>query len=226
MCIRQRIGGSNPPLTAIFKMKARTKVRAFFFYILQQGGMRIPDRGSTTGAASWTDCERCEQAARRASEASQSPPLTAIFKMRARTKVRAFFFYILVRGDENPRPGFDNWRSQLDRLRAKRTDCPQGERSESIPPLTAIFKEEPVRKYGLFSFIFSIREFAPCALYAGWRYAYPTYEKLIFNHLCILVSEKIHQRPDRRQQAAPGRIHRVDHFPSWLPRIQHPNKLT
>ncbi|RAY84412.1 hypothetical protein DP190_09645 [Enterobacter cloacae] len=26
--------------------------------------MRIPDRGSTTGAASWTDCERSEQAAR------------------------------------------------------------------------------------------------------------------------------------------------------------------
>ncbi len=58
VCIRQRIGGSNPPLTAIFKMRARTKVRAFFFYILRKGG------------------------------------------------------------DENPRPGFDNWRSQLDRLRA------------------------------------------------------------------------------------------------------------
>ena len=33
VCIRQRIGGSNPPLTAIFKMRARTKVRAFFFWI-------------------------------------------------------------------------------------------------------------------------------------------------------------------------------------------------
>ena len=75
VCIRQRIGGSNPPLTAIFKMRARTKVRAFFFYILRKGGMRTPDRGSTTGAASWTDYERSEQAARRASEASQSPPV-------------------------------------------------------------------------------------------------------------------------------------------------------
>ena len=64
VCIRQRIGGSNPPLTAIFEIRARTKVRAFFFYILRKGGMRIPDRGSTTGAASWTDCERSEQAAR------------------------------------------------------------------------------------------------------------------------------------------------------------------
>ncbi|HBA7571928.1 hypothetical protein [Escherichia coli] len=29
--------------------------------------------------------------------------------------------------------------------------CPQGERSESIPPLTVIFKEKRVRKYELFS---------------------------------------------------------------------------
>ena len=64
----------NPPLTAIFKMRARTKVRAFFFYIPRTGGMRIPDRGSTTGD------------------------------------------------------------SQLDRLSAQRTGCPQGEQSESIPP--------------------------------------------------------------------------------------------
>ncbi len=64
----------NPPLTAIFKIRARTKVRAFFFYIPRTGGVRIPDRGSTTGD------------------------------------------------------------SQLDRRSAQRTGCPQGERSESIPP--------------------------------------------------------------------------------------------
>ncbi|EOF5270635.1 hypothetical protein ACK1L5_003767, partial [Salmonella enterica] len=39
-----------------------------------------------------------------------------------------------LRGDENTRPGFDNWRSQLDRPGAQRTGCPKGERSESIPP--------------------------------------------------------------------------------------------
>ncbi len=37
VCIRQRIEGSNPSLTAIFEMRARTKVRAFFFYILPRG---------------------------------------------------------------------------------------------------------------------------------------------------------------------------------------------
>jgi len=38
--------------------------------------------------------------------------------MRACTQVRALFFYILRWGDENPRPGFDNWQRQLDRPRA------------------------------------------------------------------------------------------------------------
>ncbi|RVR88182.1 hypothetical protein EOL20_26175, partial [Citrobacter freundii] len=67
------------------------------------------------------------QAARRASEASQSPPHRHILR-RARTQVRAFFSHVAQPGgDEKPGPGFDYWRSQLDRLRAQRTGCPQGE---------------------------------------------------------------------------------------------------
>ncbi len=84
----------NPPLTAIFKIRARTKVRAFFFYILRWG-MRTPDRGSTTGAASWTDRARSKRAAPQGRAKRVNPPLTAIFEIRARTKVRALFFYIL-----------------------------------------------------------------------------------------------------------------------------------
>ncbi|ETO90702.1 hypothetical protein Sesv_0656, partial [Salmonella enterica subsp. enterica serovar Virchow str. SVQ1] len=38
------------------------------------------------------------------------------------------------RGDENTRPGFDNWRSQLDRRRACEETARRGEQSESIPP--------------------------------------------------------------------------------------------
>ncbi len=107
-----------------------------------------------------------------------NPPLTAIFKLRACTEVRAFCLYVSPkpRGDENHRPGFDNWRSQLDKPGAQRTGCPEGARprdglssgaaswtdrahSERAapkgrakrvnPPLTAIFKKELVRKYGL-----------------------------------------------------------------------------
>ncbi|RFD14112.1 hypothetical protein DYP59_16015 [Klebsiella pneumoniae] len=81
--------------------------------------MRTPDRGSTTGAASWTDRARSKRAAPQGRAKRVNPPLTAIFEMRACTQVRAFFFYILRRGDENPRPGFDNWRSQLDRPRTQ-----------------------------------------------------------------------------------------------------------
>ncbi len=88
----------NPPLTAIFEMRACTKVRALFFYILHRGGMRTPDRGSTTGAASWTDRARSKRAAPQGRAKRVNPPLTAIFEMRACTKVRALFFYILHRG--------------------------------------------------------------------------------------------------------------------------------
>ncbi|AZA43064.1 hypothetical protein EB840_07535 [Klebsiella quasipneumoniae] len=50
-----------------------------------------------------------------ASEASQSPPHRHILR-RARMQVRAFFSHVApAGGDENPRPGFDNWRSHLDR---------------------------------------------------------------------------------------------------------------
>ncbi len=75
VCIRQRIEGSNPSLTAIFEMRARTKVRAFFFYILPRGRDENPrPRIRQLAIASWTDRERSEWAARRASAASQSLP--------------------------------------------------------------------------------------------------------------------------------------------------------
>ena len=135
MCIRQRIGGSNPPLTAIFKIRARTKVRAFFFYIPRTGG----DENPRPGFDNWRQpVGQTERAANRlpAGRAKRvNPPLTAIFKMRARTKVRAFFFYIPRTGGMRiPDRGSTTGDSQLDRLSAQRTGCPQGERSESIPP--------------------------------------------------------------------------------------------
>ncbi|HBW8898922.1 TPA: hypothetical protein MFN42_000261 [Klebsiella quasipneumoniae subsp. quasipneumoniae] len=52
-----------------------------------------------------------------ASEASQSPPHRHILR-RARTQVRAFFSHVApAGGDENPRPGFVNWRNHLDRTK-------------------------------------------------------------------------------------------------------------
>ena len=83
VCIRQRIGGSNPPLTAISKLRACTEVRAFCLYVSPKPrgdenhrpgfdtktpgaflnracsgpeGARSRD-GLSSGAASWTDDE-------------------------------------------------------------------------------------------------------------------------------------------------------------------------
>ncbi|EBY6471455.1 hypothetical protein D5O19_00720 [Salmonella enterica subsp. enterica serovar Hessarek] len=59
-------------------------------YPPNQGGMRTPDRGSTTGAASWTD----DEPARRLPEGRAqrvNPPLTAIFKKEL-VRMYGFFF--------------------------------------------------------------------------------------------------------------------------------------
>ncbi|HFX6706372.1 TPA: hypothetical protein ACXPNF_004509, partial [Salmonella enterica] len=50
--------------------------------------------------------------------------------------VQAFCLYASPksRGDENHRPGFDNWRSQLDRPGAQRTGCPEGASAASQSP--------------------------------------------------------------------------------------------
>ncbi|ECE8979616.1 hypothetical protein EWJ91_23945, partial [Salmonella enterica subsp. enterica serovar Ouagadougou] len=64
-----------------------------------------------------------------------NPPLTAIFKKELVRKY-GLFFHIKppYRGDENHRPGFDNWRSQLDRPGAQRTGCPEGASAASQSP--------------------------------------------------------------------------------------------
>ncbi|EAP3539596.1 hypothetical protein EAU95_04420 [Salmonella enterica] len=61
-------------------------------YPPNQGGMRTPDRGSTTGAASWTD----DEPARRLPEGRAqrvNPPLTAIFKKEFVRKYGLFFAF-------------------------------------------------------------------------------------------------------------------------------------
>ncbi|KTN59574.1 hypothetical protein IN67_09565 [Salmonella enterica] len=61
-------------------------------YPPNQGGMRTTDRGSTTGAASWTD----DEPARRLPEGRAqrvNPPLTAIFKKEFVRKYGLFFAF-------------------------------------------------------------------------------------------------------------------------------------
>ncbi|RCX06057.1 hypothetical protein DFO56_101194 [Kosakonia sp. AG348] len=55
---------SIPPHRHHSKKSSHANAGFFFACRTPQGGMRSPDRGSTTGAASWTDHERSEWAAR------------------------------------------------------------------------------------------------------------------------------------------------------------------
>ncbi|EBN5431281.1 hypothetical protein DUF88_08950 [Salmonella enterica] len=82
--------GSNPPLTAILKKELVRKYGLFFSLSHLTGGMRTPDRGSTTGAASWTDDEPARRLpAGRAQRVN--PPLTAILKKELVRKYGLFF---------------------------------------------------------------------------------------------------------------------------------------
>ena len=52
VCIRQRIGGSNPPLTAIISDKSLYESTGFFLFIISHTrGDENPRPGSTTGAS-------------------------------------------------------------------------------------------------------------------------------------------------------------------------------
>ncbi|EBR4568517.1 hypothetical protein B1Q46_21630 [Salmonella enterica] len=80
----------NPPLTAILKKELVRKYGLFFSLSHLIGGMRTPDRGSTTGAASWTDDEPARRLPAGRAQRVNPPPHRHL-KERARTKVRAFF---------------------------------------------------------------------------------------------------------------------------------------
>ena len=165
MCIRQRIGGSNPPLTAIFKIRARTKVRAFFFYIPRTGGMRTLDRGSTTGdsqldrlSAQRTGCPQGERS-------ESIPPHRHIQDKSSYESTGFFLLYSPDRGDENPRPGFDNGRQPVGQTERAANRLPAGRAKRVNPPLTDIFKMRARTKVRAFFFyILRPRSMRPCVV--------------------------------------------------------------
>ncbi len=137
--------------------------------------MRTPDRGSTTGNASWTDREPASGLPRRGERSESIPPSPPYFKKSSYASTGFFFACGTRRGDENPRPGFDNWQRQLDRPRACERAAPtktpgaflnnacvglagarprdgpsNGERSESIPPSPPYFKKSSYASTGFF----------------------------------------------------------------------------
>ena len=78
---------------------------------------------------------------------SPSPPY---LKKSSYESTGFFFVYCTHRGDEKPRPGFENWRQPVGQTVNAVSGLPAGRAKRVNPPLTAIFKEELVRRYGLF----------------------------------------------------------------------------
>ena len=139
-------GFESPPHRHISE-KSRYLCIGSFLLCSPIGGMRIPDRGSTTGTARWTEWPQAMTPAGRAKRVN--PPLTAIFQKRAGTYVSALFFYIPQWGgmripDRGSTTGAARWTEWPQAM------TPAGRAKRVNPPLTAIFENERVRKYGLF----------------------------------------------------------------------------
>ncbi len=143
-------GFESPPHRHILR-RARTQVRAFFFACGTHRGMRTPDRGSTTGNASWTDREPASGLPARGERSESIPPHRHILR-RARTQVRAFFFsHAAPAGgmrtpDRGSTTGAASW---TDRARSKRA-APQGRAKRVNPPSPPYFKKSSYASTGFF----------------------------------------------------------------------------
>ena len=113
-------GFESPPHRHILR-RARTQVRAFFSHVAPTGGMRTPDRGSTTGAASWTDREPASGLPRRGERSESIPPSPPYFKKSSYASTG--FFFACGTADipgvgSNASPGLPDRTRQVARLSA------------------------------------------------------------------------------------------------------------
>ncbi len=83
-------GFESPPHRHIRDESLYASTGSFLLYS-PQGGMRTPDRGSTTGAASWTDCEPASGLPRRGERSESIPPSPPYFK-KSSYACTGFFF--------------------------------------------------------------------------------------------------------------------------------------
>ena len=112
VCIRQRIGGSNPPLTAIFRKELVRKYGLFFHLLHVLWGDENPRPGFDNWRQPVGQTANAESGLPAGRAKRVNPPLTAIFGKRARTKVRAFFSPVAHRrmAALAPYPAYE-WRS-------------------------------------------------------------------------------------------------------------------
>ncbi len=112
---------SIPPSPPYFKKSSYASTGFFFRMWHPPGGMRTPDRGSTTGNASWTDREPASGLPRRGERSESIPPSPPYFKKSSYAST-GFFSHVAPAGgmripDRGSTTGNASW---TDRARSKR----------------------------------------------------------------------------------------------------------
>jgi len=146
----------NPPLTAIISDESLYESTGFFFYILPSRGDENPRPGFDNGQlpVGQTTNNMSGLPAGRAKRVN--PPLTAIISDESLYESTGFFFYILPsRGDENPRPGFDNGQLPVGQTTNNMSGLPAGRAKRVNPPLTAIISDESLYESTGFFLLYS-----------------------------------------------------------------------
>ncbi len=98
----------------------------------------------------------------------ESPPHRHILR-RSSYASTGFFRMWHSPGDENPRPGFDNWQRQLDRPRACERAAPQGRAKRVNPPSPPYFKKSSYASTGFFRLWHPPRDENPRPGFDNWQ---------------------------------------------------------
>ena len=142
-------GFESPPHRHIRDESLYESTGSFLLYS-PQGGMRTPDRGSTTGAASWTDRARSKRAAPQGRAKRVNPPSPPYFKKSSYAS-SGFFFACGIADipgvGSTASPGLPDPTRQVVRPRA----VPPG--SESIPPHRHILRRARTHVRAFFSHV-------------------------------------------------------------------------
>ncbi len=116
-------GFESPPHRHIRDESLYASTGSFLLYS-PLGGMRPPDRGSTTGAASWTDREPASGLPRRGERSESIPPSPPYFKKSSYESTGFFFACGTHRGGREPPTGVRQLAQPVGQTASLRAGCP------------------------------------------------------------------------------------------------------
>ncbi len=126
-------GFESPPHRHIRDESLYASTGSFLLYS-PQGGMRTPDRGSTTGAASWTDCEPASGLPRRGERSESIPPHRHIRDESLYASTGFFFRMWHPPGMRTPDRGSTTGAASWTDCEPASGGCPQGRAKRVNPP--------------------------------------------------------------------------------------------